>query len=70
MADSRLEVLASEQEPAVSEVFEEEDYRRTVDILRQYYTVILTDCGTGIMHSCAVKMPGLSAGVTLRGPVG
>jgi MinD-like ATPase involved in chromosome partitioning or flagellar assembly len=51
MAPSRIEVLASEQEPAVSEVFGEADYRRTVDILRQYYNVILTDCGTGIMHS-------------------
>lgn len=51
MATSRLEVLASEQDPAVSEVFGAEDYRRTVDILRHYYNVILTDCGTGIMHS-------------------
>jgi MinD-like ATPase involved in chromosome partitioning or flagellar assembly len=51
MSTSRLEVLASEQDPAVSEVFGEDDYRRTVDILRHYYNVILTDCGTGIMHS-------------------
>ncbi|MFV8320467.1 AAA family ATPase [Mycobacterium sp. 23] len=51
MATSRLEVLASEQDPAVSEVFGGDDYRRTVDILRHYYNIILTDCGTGIMHS-------------------
>ncbi|MBX9642179.1 MAG: AAA family ATPase, partial [Mycobacteriaceae bacterium] len=51
MATSRLEVLASEQDPAVSEVFGADDYRRTVDILRHYYNIILTDCGTGIMHS-------------------
>jgi MinD-like ATPase involved in chromosome partitioning or flagellar assembly len=51
LAASRLEVLASEQEPAMSEVFGEADYRRTVDILRHYYNIILTDCGTGIMHS-------------------
>ena len=51
MASSRLEVLASEQDPAVAEVFGEADYRRTMDILRYYYNVILTDCGTGIMHS-------------------
>jgi MinD-like ATPase involved in chromosome partitioning or flagellar assembly len=51
IATSRVEVLASEQEPAVSEVFGEADYRRTVDILRHYYNIILTDCGTGIMHS-------------------
>lgn len=51
MASSRLEVLASEQEPAVSEVFGDADYRQTIDILRHYYNIILTDCGTGIMHS-------------------
>lgn len=51
MASSRLEVLASEQDPAVAEVFGEADYLRTMDILRYYYNVILTDCGTGIMHS-------------------
>lgn len=50
-APSRLEVLASERDPAASEAFSEEDYRRVVDILQVYYNVILTDCGTGIMHS-------------------
>jgi MinD-like ATPase involved in chromosome partitioning or flagellar assembly len=51
MAVSRLEVLASEQDPAAADVFGEADYRRTIDILGQYYNIILTDCGTGIMHS-------------------
>jgi MinD-like ATPase involved in chromosome partitioning or flagellar assembly len=51
MAPSRLEVLASEQDPEVAEVFGETDYRRTMEILRHYYNIILTDCGTGIMHS-------------------
>ncbi len=48
---SRLEVLASEQDPAVSEAFSEEDYRRAIAILQQFYNIILTDCGTGLMHS-------------------
>ncbi|WP_422647099.1 AAA family ATPase [Actinoalloteichus caeruleus] len=48
---SRLEVLASEQDPAVSEAFSEDDYRRTVDLLELFYNVVLTDCGTGLMHS-------------------
>ncbi|ASO18135.1 MinD-like ATPase involved in chromosome partitioning or flagellar assembly [Actinoalloteichus hoggarensis] len=48
---SRLEVLASEQDPAVSEAFSEEDYRRTVTLLEHFYNVVLTDCGTGLMHS-------------------
>ncbi|GAA4001356.1 MinD/ParA family protein [Allokutzneria multivorans] len=48
---SRLEVLASEQDPAVSEAFSEDDYRRTVDLLELFYNIVLTDCGTGLMHS-------------------
>jgi len=48
---SRLEILASEQDPAVSEAFSEEDYRRTVTLLEHRYNIVLTDCGTGLMHS-------------------
>ncbi len=48
---SRLEILASEQDPAVSEAFSEADYRRSVTLLEHFYNVVLTDCGTGLMHS-------------------
>lgn len=48
---SRLEVLASDQDPAVSEAFSEEDYRRTIALLEHFYNIVLTDCGTGLMHS-------------------
>lgn len=48
---SRLEILASEQDPAVSEAFSETDYLRTVSLLEHYYNILLTDCGTGLMHS-------------------
>lgn len=48
---SRLEVIGSERDPAVSEAFSESDYRRAIDILQHHYNVILTDCGTGLMHS-------------------
>ena len=48
---SRLEVLASETDPAVSEAFSSDDYARTVDILERFYSLVLTDCGTGLMHS-------------------
>ncbi|WP_329070814.1 MinD/ParA family ATP-binding protein [Amycolatopsis sp. NBC_01480] len=48
---SRLEILASEQDPAVSEAFSEDDYRRTVNLLEHFYNIVLTDCGTGLMHS-------------------
>jgi MinD-like ATPase involved in chromosome partitioning or flagellar assembly len=48
---SRLEVLASETDPAVSEAFSSDDYTRTLEILERFYSVVLTDCGTGLMHS-------------------
>jgi MinD-like ATPase involved in chromosome partitioning or flagellar assembly len=48
---SRLEVLASESDPAMSEAFSAEDYARTLDILERFYGLVLTDCGTGLLHS-------------------
>ncbi|MDA4110110.1 MinD/ParA family ATP-binding protein [Mycolicibacterium holsaticum] len=48
---SRLEVLASESDPAVSEAFSSADYTRTLDVLERFYSLVLTDCGTGLMHS-------------------
>lgn len=50
-APSRLEVLAGERDPAASEMFGEDDYRSVIEMLQVYYNLILTDCGTGIMHS-------------------
>ncbi|AIT60344.1 MinD/ParA family ATP-binding protein [Corynebacterium doosanense] len=50
-APSRLEVIGSERDPAVSEAFSEGDYRQAIDILQHHYNVLLTDCGTGLMHS-------------------
>jgi MinD-like ATPase involved in chromosome partitioning or flagellar assembly len=57
---SRLEVLASEQDPAVSEVYSERDYRRTVTLLEHFYNVVLTDCGTGLMHSAMYGVLGVA----------
>ncbi|QLL06016.1 MinD/ParA family protein [Mycobacterium vicinigordonae] len=65
MATSRLEVLASEQDPAVSEIFGAEDYRRTIEILRHFYNIILTDCGTGIMHSAMSAVLDLAHSIVL-----
>jgi MinD-like ATPase involved in chromosome partitioning or flagellar assembly len=50
-APSRLEVLASDRDPAVSEAFSEEDYRAVSDVLELHYSISLTDCGTGLLHS-------------------
>nr|WP_308161555.1 MinD/ParA family protein [Mycolicibacterium goodii] len=48
---SRLEVLASETDPAVSDAFSSEDYLRTLEVLERFYSLVLTDCGTGLIHS-------------------
>ena len=47
---SRLEVLASESDPAVSEAFSSDDYTRTLAVLERFYSLVLTDCGTGLLH--------------------
>ena len=53
-ASSRLEVLCSESDPLASMAFSEADYRVISDILERFYNLILTDCGTGLLHSAMV----------------
>jgi MinD-like ATPase involved in chromosome partitioning or flagellar assembly len=48
---SGLEVLASESDPAVSHAFSADDYTRTLGLLERFYGLVLTDCGTGLLHS-------------------
>ena len=48
---NRLDVLASDTDPHLSEAFDENDYNVVADIVSKYYSVVLTDCGTGIVHS-------------------
>jgi MinD-like ATPase involved in chromosome partitioning or flagellar assembly len=50
-ADSRLEVLASANDPEISQAFADTDYLAVDDVLQRYYSILLTDCGTGILHS-------------------
>jgi MinD-like ATPase involved in chromosome partitioning or flagellar assembly len=50
-APSRLEILASDRDPAVSIAFSEEDYYEAANVLEHYYSISLTDCGTGLLHS-------------------
>ncbi len=50
-SDSRLEVLASANDPEISEAFADTDYLAVDDILQRHYSILLTDCGTGILHS-------------------
>ncbi|WP_156890307.1 MinD/ParA family ATP-binding protein [Gordonia shandongensis] len=50
-AANRLEVLASERDPAAAEAFSEDEYRGVLTILQRFYNIIITDCGTGMSHS-------------------
>lgn len=48
---SRLDILASDTDPAVAQAFDDADYRAVTDILSKFYSVVLTDSGTGMVHS-------------------
>ncbi|MBV2364309.1 AAA family ATPase [Streptomonospora sp. NEAU-YY374] len=64
-AVSRLEILASDRDPAVSEAFSEQDYREVSWLLEHYYSICLTDCGTGLLHSAMRGVLGLADQVVL-----
>ena len=49
--ETRLDVLASDADPMLSEAFNEGDYNVVADMAARYYSIVITDCGTGIVHS-------------------
>lgn len=49
--ETRLDVLASDTDPMLSEAFNADDYDTVADLASRYYSLVLTDCGTGIVHS-------------------
>lgn len=48
---TRFHVLASDTDPLLSEAFDEDDYNVVADQAARFYSVVLTDCGTGVVHS-------------------
>nr|WP_316042201.1 AAA family ATPase [Nocardiopsis sp. CNR-923] len=64
-APSRLEILASDRDPAVSEAFSEADYREVARIVEHFYSICITDCGTGLLHSAMSGVLGLADQVVL-----
>lgn len=48
---SRLEVLVSERDPATLGGILRRGLRGVLHVLQPFYNVILTDCGTGLVHS-------------------
>jgi MinD-like ATPase involved in chromosome partitioning or flagellar assembly len=49
--ETRLDILASDTDPLLSEAFSGNDYNVVADLTTRFYDVVLTDCGTGIVHS-------------------
>ncbi|GAA3725844.1 MinD/ParA family ATP-binding protein [Salinactinospora qingdaonensis] len=67
-APSRLEFLASDVDPAASEAFSDRDYRATADIVERFYSVCVTDCGTGMLHSAMSAILDLADQMVLVSP--
>ena len=48
---SRLDVLASDHDPNLMKEFDEDDYNVVAELAKRFYSIVLTDCGTGMVHS-------------------
>ena len=64
-ASSRLEILASDRDPGVSVAFSADDYRAVVGVLEHFYSICITDCGTGLLHSAMAGILELANQVVL-----
>jgi MinD-like ATPase involved in chromosome partitioning or flagellar assembly len=64
-APSRLEVLASDRDPSVSEAFSGTDYQAASQVLENFYSICITDCGTGLLHSAMGGVLGLADQIVL-----
>jgi len=49
--ETRLDILASDTNPNLQEEFDAEDYDTVADLAKRFYSIVLTDCGTGMIHS-------------------
>jgi MinD-like ATPase involved in chromosome partitioning or flagellar assembly len=47
----RLQVLASEQDPAAGDAFNRDEYERISQALSRFFNIVITDSGTGLVHS-------------------
>lgn len=64
-APTRLEVLASDADPRVSAALSEQDYVDTVETLERFYNLVLTDCGTGLLHDAMRGVLGLASSLVV-----
>jgi len=62
---TRLEVLASDSDPGASAALSEQDYVNTLDTLERFYNLVLTDCGTGLLHDAMRGVLGLASSLVV-----
>jgi MinD-like ATPase involved in chromosome partitioning or flagellar assembly len=62
---TRLEVLASDSDPGASSALSEQDYIDTLDVLERFYNLVLTDCGTGLLHDAMRGVLGLASSLVV-----
>jgi putative peptide zinc metalloprotease protein len=46
---TRLEVIASDDDPRITSALNREDYRHLIDVLDRYFTLVVVDTGTGVL---------------------
>ena len=47
--DTRLEVVASDDDPRITQALGEQDYRHAIDVLDRHYNLMIIDTGTGVL---------------------
>ncbi len=52
-APTRLEVIAADDDPRITDALREDDYRRVVQLLEVHYNLICMDTGTGVLESAS-----------------
>jgi MinD-like ATPase involved in chromosome partitioning or flagellar assembly len=64
---ARLHVLAGDQDPRISEALERAEHERLSGVLARFHDVVLTDCGTGLVHPVVRAALDLADGLVVVG---
>jgi putative peptide zinc metalloprotease protein len=68
-ADTRLEVLGSDDDPMVTRSRGADDYRAAIDVLDRHYSLVIIDTGTGILEDAVQGILGEADQVIVVMPV-
>jgi putative peptide zinc metalloprotease protein len=52
-AGSRLEVVAADDDPTITQALGESEFRRAIDLLERHYNLLCLDTGTGVLESAS-----------------